>query len=131
MPIPAMALVVAGLTGMCLTGDVFNLYVFLEISALAAYALLAVGDRAGAVAVFRYLIIGAVGGGFYLLGVAYLYFSTGTLNMADLAVLSRSWWSPGRSSPPRPSWSSGWPSRWPSSPSTSGSRTSTRTPRRR
>jgi len=86
MAYPAMALVVAGLTGMCLTGDVFNLYVFLEISALAAYALLSIGDRGGPVAVFRYLIIGAVGGGFYLLGVAYLYFSTGTLNMADLAV---------------------------------------------
>jgi multicomponent Na+:H+ antiporter subunit D len=86
MVYPAMALALAGLTGMCLTGDVFNLYVFLEISALAAYALLAIGDRGAPVAVFRYLIIGAVGGGFYLLGVAFLYFSTGTLNMADLAA---------------------------------------------
>jgi multicomponent Na+:H+ antiporter subunit D len=81
---PSMVLLVAGLTGMCLTGDVFNLYVFLEISALAAYALLAIGDRGAPVAVLRYLLAGAVGGGFYLIGVAYLYFSTGTLNMADL-----------------------------------------------
>ncbi len=83
---PAMALVLAGLTGMCLTGDLFNLYVFLEIAALAAYALLAIGSAAGAVATFRYLLIGAVGGGFYLIGVAFLYFSAGTLNMADLAL---------------------------------------------
>jgi len=82
---PAMALLLGGLCGMCLTGDVFNLYVFLEISALAAYALLAVGDRAAPVAAFRYLIMGTVGGGFYLVGVAFLYFATGTLNMADLA----------------------------------------------
>lgn len=84
---PAMCLTLAGLTGMCLTGDLFNLYVFLEIAALAAYALLAIGGAAGAVATFRYLLIGAVGGGFYLIGVAFLYFSAGTLNMADLATL--------------------------------------------
>jgi multicomponent Na+:H+ antiporter subunit D len=81
---PAMALLLAGLTGMTLTGDIFNLYVFLEISAIAAYALLAIGGRAGAFATLRYLIIGAAGGGFYLLGVGFLYFSAGTLNMADL-----------------------------------------------
>jgi multicomponent Na+:H+ antiporter subunit D len=81
---PAMALLLAGLTGMSLTGDVFNLYVFLEISALAAYALLAVGDRGAPLATLRYLLFGAVGGGFYLLGVGFLYFTAGTLNMADL-----------------------------------------------
>ncbi len=84
---PAMVLVLAGLTGMCLTGDLFNLYVFLEIAALAAYALLAICGGTGAVATFRYLLIGAVGGGFYLIGVAFLYFSAGTLNMADMAML--------------------------------------------
>ncbi len=81
---PAMVLLIAGLCGMCLTGDAFNLYVFLEIAALSAYALLATGDRGAPVATFRYLLFGAVGGGFYLIGIAYLYFSTGTLNMADL-----------------------------------------------
>lgn len=83
---PAIALLLAGLTGMCLTGDIFNLYVFLEIAALSAYALLAVGERGAPVAALRYLLIGAVGGGFYLVGVAFLYFSAGTLNMADLYV---------------------------------------------
>jgi len=80
-------LLMAGLTGMVLTGDMFNLYVWLEISSLSAYALIAAGDRRGAVAAFRYLILGSLGGGFYLLGVGFLYFATGTLNMADMAGL--------------------------------------------
>ncbi|HSW29171.1 MAG TPA: proton-conducting transporter membrane subunit [Longimicrobiales bacterium] len=81
---PAMVLLLAGLTGMCVTGDIFNLYVFLEIAALAAYALLASGDRGAPVATFRYLIIGSLGGGFYLVGATLLYLTAGTLNMADL-----------------------------------------------
>jgi multicomponent Na+:H+ antiporter subunit D len=81
---PAMLLLLTGLTGIALTGDIFNLYVFLEISAIAGYALLAAGDRAAPLAAFRYLLVGSLGGGFYLLGVAFLYFSAGTLNMADL-----------------------------------------------
>ena len=81
---PTTLLLLAGLVGMALTGDVFNLYVFIEIASLAAYALLGIGHRRAPLAVFRYLLIGAVGGGFYLLGVAFLYYSVGTLNMADL-----------------------------------------------
>lgn len=80
-------LLMAGLTGMVLTGDAFNLYVWLEISSLSAYALIAAGDRRGAVAAFRYLVLGSLGGGFYLLGVGFLYFATGTLNMADMAQI--------------------------------------------
>jgi multicomponent Na+:H+ antiporter subunit D len=81
---PAMLLLLAGLSGMSVTGDLFNLYVFLEIAALAAYALLAIGERGAPVATLRYLLIGAVGGGLYLVGVAFIYFSVGTLNMADI-----------------------------------------------
>lgn len=77
-------LLTAGLLGMVLTGDMFNLYVFLEISSLAAYALLASGGIRSVVATFRYLIVGTIAGTFYLLGVGYLYALTGTLNMADL-----------------------------------------------
>ncbi|ACA60648.1 complex I subunit 5 family protein [Candidatus Desulforudis audaxviator] len=77
----------AGLLGMCATGDLFNLYVFLEISSLAAYALIAFGGRRSIVAALRYLIIGTAAACFYLLGVGYLYAMTGSLNMADLAVL--------------------------------------------
>jgi multicomponent Na+:H+ antiporter subunit D len=78
-------LLVAGLTGMALTADVFNLYVFLEISSLSAYALVALGGDRSLVASFRYLLIGTVAGSLYLLGIGYLYGVTGTLNMADLA----------------------------------------------
>jgi multicomponent Na+:H+ antiporter subunit D len=79
-------LLVAGLLGMAVTADVFNLYVFLEISSLSAYALVALGGDRSLVASFRYLLIGTVAGSLYLLGVGYLYGLTGTLNMADLAA---------------------------------------------
>ncbi|MBX0321553.1 monovalent cation/H+ antiporter subunit D family protein [Halomicroarcula sp. F13] len=79
-------LLVTGLTGMTVTGDVFNLYVFLEITGLAAYGLVASGREASsAVAALKYLIIGTVGASLYLLGVGYALAATGTLNMTDLA----------------------------------------------
>ncbi|MHB9285726.1 proton-conducting transporter membrane subunit [Halobacteriales archaeon Cl-PHB] len=79
-------LLVGGLSGMTVTGDAFNLYVFLEIAGLTAYGLVASGDsEESAVAAFRYLLIGTVGASLYLLGVGYLLIATGTLNMADLA----------------------------------------------
>ncbi len=79
-------LLVTGLLGIVATGDLFNLYVFLEISSLAGYALLASGSIRSAVATFRYLIIGTIAATFYLLGVGYLYALTGSLNMADVAA---------------------------------------------
>ena len=79
-------LLTSGLLGITLTGDLFNLYVFLEISSLAAYALLASGGERAVVATFRYLLVGTIAATFYLLGLGYLYALTGTLNMADLAV---------------------------------------------
>jgi multicomponent Na+:H+ antiporter subunit D len=77
-------LLITGLLGIVVTGDMFNLYVFFEISSLAAYALLASGGIRATVATFRYLIVGTIAATFYLLGVGYLYALTGTLNMADL-----------------------------------------------
>ncbi|MFQ5683038.1 MAG: monovalent cation/H+ antiporter subunit D family protein [Candidatus Binatia bacterium] len=86
VPFTTLALLLlTGLTGMVVTGDLFNLYVFLEISSLSAYALMAVGNERAPMAAFRYLILGSIGGSFYLLGVGFIYFSTGTLNMADVA----------------------------------------------
>lgn len=79
-------LLVAGLLGMTVTGDMFNLYVFLEISSIAGYALLALGGGRSVVASFRYVLLGSVAGSFYLLGLGFLYALTGTLNMADLAA---------------------------------------------
>jgi multicomponent Na+:H+ antiporter subunit D len=79
-------LALAGLMGITLTGDVFNVFVFLEISSLATYALIAHGsDRRALLAAFRYLIMGTVGATFLLIGIGFLYVMTGTLNMADLA----------------------------------------------
>ncbi|SEW02288.1 monovalent cation/H+ antiporter subunit D family protein [Halobacterium jilantaiense] len=78
-------LLVAGLSGMTITGDLFNMYVFLEITGLAAYALVASGDRGrSAVAALKYLLVGTVGASLFLLGIGYAYIGTGTLNMVDL-----------------------------------------------
>ena len=80
------SLLVAALLGMVVTGDLFNLYVFLEIASITAYTLIAAGGGAAALASFRYLLIGTIGASFYLLGLAYLFAMTGTLNMADMAT---------------------------------------------
>ena len=80
-------LLIAGLVGVVVTGDLFNLFVFLEIYSLASYALITLGGDRAVVASFRYLVLGTIAGSFYLLGVGFIYFSTGTLNMADAAQL--------------------------------------------
>ena len=82
-----LLLLIAGLVGVVVTGDLFNLFVFLEIYSLASYALITLGGDRATVASFRYLILGTIAGGLYLLGVGFIYFSTGTLNMADAAQL--------------------------------------------
>lgn len=88
MPYYALAmLMMLGFNGMLLTGDLFNLYVFLEISSLSSYALIAIGDKPAPFAAFRYLIIGTTGGTLYLLGVGFLYTVTGTLNIIDMAAM--------------------------------------------
>lgn len=79
-------LAMSGLMGITLTGDAFNVFVFLEISSLSTYALIAHGPRRAALlASFRYLVMGTLGATFYLIGIGLLYIATGTLNMADLA----------------------------------------------
>ena len=80
-------LLVTGLLGMTVTGDAFNLYVLLEISALTGYALIAMGDNRALVASFNYIILGTIGASFYLLGVGHLYIMTGSLNMGDLLII--------------------------------------------
>ncbi|WP_049893547.1 monovalent cation/H+ antiporter subunit D family protein [Halogranum rubrum] len=80
-------LLAAGLSGMTITGDMFNLYVFLEITGLAAYALVATGDDGrAAVGALKYLLVGTVGASLFLIGIGYAFVATGTLNMADLAA---------------------------------------------
>jgi multicomponent Na+:H+ antiporter subunit D len=89
-------LTIAGHMGIVLTGDLFNLYVLIEISALSGYALLGMGGKRSSLASLNYLVVGAVGASLYLLGVGYLYILTGSLNMADMANILAS--SPGTSS---------------------------------
>lgn len=78
-------LLLTALQGMAMAGDMFTLYVFLEIASIAAYALLAAGGRRAPVSALRYLLMGGVAGALYLLGLGFLFLATGTLNMADLA----------------------------------------------
>lgn len=83
----AWLLCLTGLLGIAVTGDAFNVFVFLEISSLASYALISFGrERSALSAAFRYLVMGTIGGTSILIGVGLLYAMTGTLNMADLAV---------------------------------------------
>ncbi len=79
-----------GLLGVTATGDAFNLFVFLELSSIATYVLVALGagrDRRALPAAINYLLMGTIGASFYVVGVGFLYAATGTLNMADLAIL--------------------------------------------
>lgn len=79
-------LCLAGLLGIAITGDAFNLFVFLEISSLSTYVLIALGPRRQALAAaYQYLVMGTIGATFYVIGVGLLYLMTGTLNMADMA----------------------------------------------
>lgn len=82
----AHLLCLAGLSGILITGDAFNLFVFLEISSLATYTLVSLArDRQCLTAAFRYLVMGTIGATFILIGVGMLYMKTGTLNMMDLS----------------------------------------------
>lgn len=80
-------LVLVGLTGVAVSGDLFHLFVFLEVYALASYALVAQGGTPGVLAAFRYLLIGTAGASVYLLGVGFVYFATGTLSMDQAGEL--------------------------------------------
>jgi multicomponent Na+:H+ antiporter subunit D len=82
-----MLLFVTGLLGITITGDVFNLYVFLEIASITAYVLVAMGRRRQALyAGFSYLVVGSIGATFILLGIGHLYMATGSLTMSDIAA---------------------------------------------
>lgn len=83
----AFLLVMAGLIGISITGDAFNVFVFLEISSLSTYAIVSMGkDRRALYASYQYLIMGTIGATFILIGIGFMYVMTGTLNMNDLAL---------------------------------------------
>jgi len=79
-------LMLTGMNGLIATGDLFNLYVFLEIASIASYALVAFGTEAEELeASFKYAIMGSIASSFIFIGIAFLYSYTSTLNMADMA----------------------------------------------
>ena len=81
-------LCLTGLLGVLITGDAFNVFVFLEISSLSTYVLVAQGayrDKRALTAAYDYLIMGTIGATFFVIGLGFLYMATGTLNMADIA----------------------------------------------
>ncbi len=83
----AWMLALAGLSGIVVTADAFNIFVFMEISSLASYVLIAGGpDRRALPSVFKYLVMGTIGATFYLIGIGLVYMMTGTLNLADMEV---------------------------------------------
>lgn len=83
-------LCLTGLLGITITGDAFNIFVFLEVSSLSTYVLIALGrDRRALAASYRYLIMGSIGATFIVIGIGFLYLTTGTLNLADMAIRLR------------------------------------------
>ena len=80
-------LMLAGMNGVIISGDMFNLFVFLEIASVASYALVAFGtEHEELEASFKYMVMGTVGSLFILLGIALMYSYTSTLNMADISL---------------------------------------------
>ncbi len=78
-------LCLCGLMGIVVTGDAFNAFVFMEVSSLSMYVLIALGrDKRALAAAFQYLIMGTIGATMYVIGVGLLYTMTGTLNLVDL-----------------------------------------------
>jgi multicomponent Na+:H+ antiporter subunit D len=79
-------LMVAGMNGVVLSGDIFNLFVFLEIASLASYALVGFGcEHEELEASFKYMVLGSIGSIFVLFAVALVYGNTGSLNMAYIS----------------------------------------------
>lgn len=88
---PLFLLLLAALGGAFLTGDVFNLYVFVELVILSSFGLVALADRpVSAETTFKYAVLSALGSLLLLVSTALVYASVGTLTMADIALRARS-----------------------------------------
>jgi multicomponent Na+:H+ antiporter subunit D len=78
-------LMVAGMNGVVLSADLFNIFVFLEISVIASYALVAFGvEKNELEASFKYQVLGGIASMLILFGIGLIYWKTKTLNMADI-----------------------------------------------
>lgn len=87
---PVIHLLVAGVCGAFLTGDLFNLFVWFEVMLMASFVLLALGARAGHLGgAVKYLVLNFLSSGLFLTALGLLYGKVGTLNMADMAVKLR------------------------------------------
>ncbi len=79
-------LLITGMNGVVLTGDLFNLFVFMEIALMAAFALVAFGGRAEEYeAAFKYAVMGGLSSSIILIGIAIVYSATSTLTLAVIA----------------------------------------------
>jgi multicomponent Na+:H+ antiporter subunit D len=77
-----LSISLAALNGMVLTGDLFNLFVFMEIGSIAAYIITTANRDLRHT--FNYLVIGSLGSGLFLFAIVLVYSSFGSLNMADI-----------------------------------------------
>ena len=78
-------LMIAGMNGVVLSGDLFNIFVFLEISAISSYALVAFGvEKNELEATFKYQVLGGLASFLILFGIGFIYWKTKTLNIADI-----------------------------------------------
>ena len=81
-----MMLMITGLNGVVLTGDLFNLYLFTELTALSCYALVAFGGKHTELeASLKYLVLGTIGSLFIMLGIVFLYGFASSFNLADIS----------------------------------------------
>ncbi|MCA0277434.1 MAG: Na+/H+ antiporter subunit D [Proteobacteria bacterium] len=84
---PFLLLMMAGVSGAFLTGDMFNLYVWFEVFLISSFGLLILGSEKPQIdGATKYAILNLVGTTLFLIATGYLYGTFGTLNMADLAV---------------------------------------------
>ena len=82
---------ITGVNGILVTGDLFNLFVFIEISSLSYYALVAMGSsKQSLTASFNYLMLGTIASSFYIIGICYLYLQTGNLNLVEVQSILKS-----------------------------------------
>jgi formate hydrogenlyase subunit 3/multisubunit Na+/H+ antiporter MnhD subunit len=80
-------IMVMGINGMVMTRDLFNLFIFIEITSIATYALIGMQRTAGMLSAgFKYIIATSVASAFFLLGTIFLYYLTGTLNIDDMVA---------------------------------------------
>lgn len=84
-------LMVAGMNGVVLSGDLFNIFVFLEISVISSYALVAFGvEKNELEASFKYQVLGGLASFLILFGIGFIYWKTKTLNIADIRIVFNS-----------------------------------------